>query len=151
MIVTFCGHSDFVKKDKYNDSVYQFLEEKVGNNYTDFYLGGYGNFDNFAYECCLEYKKTHPNVSLVFVTPYLTLEYQKNHLNYKKDLYDLIIYPEIEDKPLKFAITYRNRWMIDKADYVISGVSHPWGGAYKTYQYAKRKKKTIYSVTDTYF
>lgn len=57
--------------------------------------------------------------------------------------YDVTLYPEIEDKPPKFAIVYRNRWMVDKADLVIAYVNYRRGGAYKTYAYAKRKGKTV--------
>lgn len=151
MIVSFCGHARFVRTEEYEQRVLAFLEEKVGDTFTEFYLGGYGGFDGFAYECCKKYKATHKNVSLVFVTPYMTIEYQRNHLEDKKRSYDSIIYPEIEDKPLKYAILYRNRWMIERADYIVCGISHSWGGAYKAYQHAKRKKKTIFNVMGAEF
>ena len=97
MIVTFCGHTQFSKSEEYEQQILAFLEEKVGDQPADMYLGGYGSFDSFAYDCCKKYKETHPNVSLVFVTPYLTINYQKNHLDYQKTRYDSILYPEIED------------------------------------------------------
>ena len=105
MIVTFCGHKKFCKSKEYEQKILACLEEKVGHQSADMYLGGYGEFDNFAYKCCKKYKETHPNISLVFVTPYLTLDYQRNHLGDKERNYDFIIYPEIEDKPKRFAIT----------------------------------------------
>ena len=148
MIVTFCGHAQFRKTEEYEKRLISFLYEKVGDNIANMYLGGYGNFDTFAYECCKKYKATHPNVSLVFVTPYITTEYQQNHLNYEKTRYDSILYPKIENKPLKFAISYRNKYMVEKADYVIAYIDHSWGGAYQTYQYAKRKNKQIINLAD---
>ncbi|MBE6601361.1 MAG: hypothetical protein E7637_02495 [Ruminococcaceae bacterium] len=148
MIVTFCGHAHFSKSEEYERKILTFLKEKVGDQPADMFLGGYGAFDSFAYDCCKKYKGTHPNISLVFVTPYLSVEYQKNHLYYQQTRYDSILYPEIEDKPPRFAIIYRNRWMIEQADYVICGITHDWGGAYQTYQYAKRKKKHIFNVTE---
>ena len=57
-------------------------------------------------------------------------------------------YPEIENKPKRYAITYRNRYMAEKADYVIAYVSHGWGGAYATYMYAKRREKEIFNLAD---
>jgi hypothetical protein len=36
-------------------------ETKVGNNTAHIYLGDYGDFDNFAYDCCKKYQATHPN------------------------------------------------------------------------------------------
>ncbi len=146
MIITFCGHSDFVKTKEYEQKLLDILEERAGNNSTEMYLGGYGNFDSFAYECCKKYKETHPNTALVFVTPYMTLEYQKNHLEYQKTLYDNIIYPNIEDKPMRFAISYRNKYIIEKADIVISCITHQYGGAYTTYKYAKKLCKEIFNI-----
>ena len=146
MTITFCGHACFMKTEEYEQKILAFLEETVGDKAADMYLGGYGAFDSFAYDCCKKYKETHPEVSLVFVTPYLTEEYQRNHLEYSKTRYDEIIYPEIEDKPLRFAITYRNRYMVDKADFVVAYVTHNSGGAYSTYSYAKRKGKKIFSL-----
>lgn len=148
MIVTFCGHASFSKSNEHEQKVLAFLEEKIGNEPADMFLGGYGSFDDFAYDCCKKYKATHPNVSLVFVTPYLTVEYQKNHLEYLKMRYDSIIYPAIENKPLKFAISHRNKYMVEKADYVVACVSHNWGGAYSTYKHAKRKGKEILNLAN---
>ena len=141
MIITFCGHSDFVGNKEYEKKILDYLSAKIGDTPTDFYLGGYGSFDTFAYACTKKYKTTHPNTKLIFVTPYITPEYLRNHLEYYKSQYDEIIYPEIENVPPKFAIDRRNRWMIEKSDCVIAYVDHSWGGAYQTYNYAKKKRK----------
>lgn len=148
MIVTFCGHARFSKSEEYEKKILAFLEEKIGDQPADMYLGGYGSFDSFAYDCCKKYKETHPSVSLVFVTPYMTIDYQKNHLNYQNARYDSILYPEIEDKPKRYAITYRNKYMVEKADYVVAYVSHDWGGAYTAYKHAKRNGKAILNLAN---
>ena len=148
MVVTFCGHAQFHGTEEYEQWVLRFLEEKVGDQKADIYLGGYGGFDAFAYDCCKKYKEAHPKVSLVFVTPYLTEQYQKNCLEYQKMRYDSILYPELENKPKRFAIIYRNRYMVEKADYIVAYVSHRWGGAYTTYQHARRKRKEIFNLAN---
>ncbi len=146
MIITFCGHSTFCEKANYENKLLSILQEKVGDNPAEIYLGGYGSFDEFARVCCRKYQKEHPNVCLVFITPYITVEYQKNHLEYNKNNYDAILYPALEDKPLRFAISYRNKWMVEKADLVISYINHNYGGAWQTYQHAKRKGKEIINL-----
>lgn len=148
MIITFCGHADFQRTTEYEQRLLTFLEENVGDLPADMYLGGYGNFDAFAYDCCKRYQKTHSNISIYLITPYITPQYQKNHLAYQKDLYDGIIYPEIEDKPPRFAISYRNRWMVERADLVVCGVERAYGGAYQTYRYATRKDKPVFHLLD---
>ena len=146
MVISFCGHSTFIKTPEIEEQLLSILESQVGDEPADFYLGGYGSFDSFARECCRKYQTEHPHAKLVLITPYMTIEHQKNHLAYQKDYYDAIIYPEIEDKPLKFAISYRNKWMVEQADLVIAYVNHNSGGAWQTYQHAKRKKKTIINL-----
>ena len=146
MIITFCGHSQFHKTEEYEKRLLSFLEERVRDESVDMYLGEYGEFDSFAYECCRKYKEKHPQVSLIFVTPYL-INKQKQ-LEIESSKYDLILYPEIESKPKRFAISYRNRYMVEKADYVVAYITHDWGGAYKTYEYAKRKGKDIFNLAD---
>ena len=75
-------------------------------------------------------------------------ELSKKHLAYQKDWYDEILYPSLEDKPLKFAISYRNQWMVEQADYVIAYITHEWGGAYQTYKHARKKKKEIFNLSE---
>ena len=148
MIVTFCGHAEFVKSAEYERNFLAFLEEKIGDVPAQMYLGGYGDFDSFAYDCCKKYQATHPQISLVYVTPYLTIAYQHNCLKSLEKRYDAIVYLEIEDKPKRYAITYRNRRMVEKADFVIAYVSHGWGGAYATYKYAKKQGKEIFNLAN---
>ena len=69
MIVTFCGHAHFLKSEEYEKKILTFLEEKVGDQPADMYLGGYGEFDSFACDCCKKFKETHSKVSLIFITP----------------------------------------------------------------------------------
>ena len=148
MIITFFGHSHFRGTAEHKEKIFAFLEKNVGECCVSFYLGGYGEFDEFAYECCKQYKEKHKHVSLIFITPYITVEYQKNNLEFQSKKYDEIIYPEIEDKPLKYAIVYRNRWMIEKSDFVVCGVSHTFGNSYKMYKYAKKRGKRIVNIFD---
>lgn len=52
MILTFCGHAQFHKIKEYEQKIIAFLEEKIGEQPADMYLGGYGDFCGFAYDCC---------------------------------------------------------------------------------------------------
>jgi hypothetical protein len=63
-------------------------------------------------------------------------------------MYDEFLYPPLEDVPLRFAITKRNEWMISQADTIIAFVNHTYGGAYKSLLYARRKNKSIISITN---
>lgn len=141
MIVTFVGHSHYLE-----DSIdlQEVLLREIKGKEVEFYVGGYGKFDDFALKTVLNYKKTYSNAKVYFITPYLYKGYSKTE--YFKNTVDGIIFPEIEKVPPKYAIIKRNEWMIDKADLVIAFVKFSWGGARRTLDYAKKKKKKIINL-----
>lgn len=148
MIVTFCGHSQYTQTPEDERRLLAFLEERINDLPAELYLGGYGAFDAFAYACGRKFQEKHPSTRLVFVTPYITPEYQKNHLRSYQSRYDAIVYAPLEDVPLKFAISRRNQWMVEQADHIVAYIEHAWGGAYQTYKHAKRKQKSVFNLAD---
>ena len=148
MTVTFCGHKDYIEKDGDRNKILEYLR-RVGNNQPiDFLLGGYGAFDRFALSVSRSYKKEYRESRLYFVTPYMTESYQKNQLKAAKNEYDSIIYPPIENVPPRFAISFRNKYMVEKADIVIAYVKRDYGGAAATLRVAKRLKKTYFNLAE---
>lgn len=140
MIITFCGHSDFYEKEDMAKTVMEAIEKIGKGKKVEFFLGGYGNFDNFGHRIAKEYKLKHNETRIVFVTPYQT----ESYLEYKAYNYDEIIYP-FEDKVIpRFAITYRNKWIIEGSDFVIAYVKRSFGGAYKMLKQAEKAKKQIF-------
>ena len=150
MIITFIGHS-FVSSQKRIEKI---VKEQIRNNITNVesitcYLGGYGDFDRICAHACRELKQEYSAIEIVYVTPYITLSEQnkiQEMLNY--GLYDASIYPPIENVPPKFAILKRNEWMMTNADLIIAYIKHDYGGAYKSLQVAKRRKKNIINICD---
>lgn len=140
MVITFCGHSNFISEQGDESRLLSLLEEISEGHQIDFYLGGYGNFDHFAKECAKKFKEKHPSARVIFITPYLNNALYERKDYFEKE-YDEIIYPEIESVPLKFAISKRNEWMVKQADYVIGYVCTHYGGAYKALLYAHKHKK----------
>ena len=141
MIVSFFGHYDFQNNGIYEKRLLSLIE-KIDAPSLNFYLGGYGNFDNFTYSICKNYKVNH-NCKLVYITPYLNKNLQDYALKY-----DEIIYPALENVPLKYSIVQRNKWIVDKSDYIFFYVSHTFGGAYRMLEYAKRKGKPFLNLYD---
>ena len=145
MIITFCGHSNFSFSDTTKNELKNLLIEKIRKNPTcKFYLGGYGDFDSLCLRTLRELKKEFQDIELIFITPYIDKNYSK--LEFAKYHYDDVIFPPLESVPRKFAILKRNEWMVDEADLVIAYVMYSWGGAAKTLEYAKRKKKRIINL-----
>ena len=141
MIITFIGHSYYSEEI---EDLQEHFSSLAINEKVDFYVGGYGKFDNFALDCAIKYREKQPKSKIFFITPYIYNGYYK--INALKEKVDEVIYPGLENVPPKFAILKRNEWMIDKADVVIAFVKYSWGGARTAYEYALRKKKKIINV-----
>lgn len=139
MIVTFCGHSDFSEKPGDKSTVLDFLEKHVGESPCEFYLGGYGQFNFFAKNCCSVFRRTHPNAKLILITAY------PDRIR-DAEGYDEIIYPPIENSPPKFAVCKRNLWMADRADIVIAYVWRSGNGAAATLNRAIKNQKIIFDL-----
>lgn len=139
MIITFCGHSEISYEAVLEDKILDILKTEAHEVPVDFYLGGYGAFDSLANKCCKRFQQQCPNVKRYFITPYIDEAYLKNRSDLIKT-YDGSIYPDIESVPKKFAISARNKWMVQKADLVIAYVNCQWGGAAAMLEYAKRTK-----------
>jgi uncharacterized phage-like protein YoqJ len=89
-----------------------------------------------------ELKREHPEIQSVLVLPYIDRKVST-------DKYDSTTYPPLETVPKRYAISHRNRWMVDQSDVVIAYVTHGWGGAAKTLDYARHKHKTIFNYGDS--
>lgn len=140
MIVTFCGHSDAIltsdEAKRLKKTVLSVLKETPD---TDFYLGGYGNFDNLCNRVLKGFQKDFPLLKRVFVTPYLDPD--NAALKAAKDEYDEILYPFEAKVFPKYAIIKRNLWIIDNSDLVVGYIFRSHGGAAQTFGYALRKGK----------
>ena len=146
MIITFCGHSNCLFSDEEKEKLKQILIKEIRKNPTcKFYLGGYGDFDSLCLRTLRELKTDFPDIELLFITPYIDKNYSK--LEFAKYHYDDVIFPPLESVPRKFAILKRNEWMVDEAALVIAYVMYSLGGAAKTLEYAKRRKKLIINLT----
>lgn len=141
MTVAFCGHAQISQSEKIEKWLYDVTQKLIEQGATTFYLGGYGAFDSLAASVLREQKKRYSQIELVLVLAYL---------NTGRDTsgYDSTVYPLLETVPRRFAISHRNRWMVESADVVVAYVLHDWGGAATTLRCAKQKKKQIISYRD---
>ena len=141
MTVAFCGHAQIAQSEEIEKWVYDVTQKLIEQGATTFYLGGYGAFDSLAASVLREQKKRYSQIELVLVLAYL---------NTGRDTsgYDSTVYPPLETVPRRFAISHRNRWMVESADVVVAYVLHDWGGAATTLRCANQKKKQIISYRD---
>lgn len=137
MTVTFCGHAEIAQADDVRRWLIRTIEPLILDGADTFYVGGYGAFDSLVAAVLRELRKTYQHIQIVLVLAYL-------NRNINTVGYDSTLYPELEAVPPRFAISKRNERMVEMADVVVAYVTHGWGGAAKTLEYAKRKRKTIH-------
>ncbi len=105
----------------------------------EFLVGNYGQFDRMSAAAVKRAKSQYPGISLYLMLPYLP---GQGRALPDMEGYDGSVYPEgMENVPHKLAISRLNRIMVREADYVIADVTHTWGGAAATLDYARRQEK----------
>ena len=136
MTVTFCGHSHVSDAAELNVWLDRVLDQLAAEGADRFYLGGYGDFDRMAAEAVKAKKDERPGIEMALVTAYLG-----RHAD--GEFYDYMICPTLKDVTQRSAIPKRNEWMVDSADVVVAYVTHDWGGAAKTLEYARLCGKRV--------
>ena len=133
MICVFFGHHDC--PDSIRDRLSDAIRKEIETGSTLFFVGTHGSFDSIALSCLREIKKDYPEIRYAVVLAYLP----NGSSPYSPE--ETVVPEGIETVPKRFAIDYRNRWMIDRADTVISYVTHSSGKA--AYYVEKARKKGI--------
>ena len=110
-----------------------------------FYVGNHGDFDYIVKKTLKKLKLAYPHINYSVVLAYMPGKKYEFEYDYHSDT----IYPDgLENTPPKYAIVKRNRWMIDKSDYVITYVKYSGGGAAKFKELAEKKGKTILNLAE---
>lgn len=138
----FFGHRDtpFEAEAVLQQLLTQLVKEE---NVCLFYVGNNGNFDKLVLNCLKKLTLRFPYIQIFVVLAYLP----KSQI-IDGDFINLnTIFPEgLENVPKKFAISYRNKWIVDHADLVISYVNKPFGGAFKYSELASKKGKKVINI-----
>ena len=142
MVCTFFGHKDTPKEIEptLRSTLIDLIENK---NVNVFYVGNNGNFDTMVRRQLEDLSQTYP-ITYSVVLAYLPTE---------KNKYDNLantIYPEgLETVPKRFAISWRNKWMIQQTDIGVTYVTHNFGGAAQFKAMAEKKRKTTINLLFT--
>ena len=136
-ICTFCGHSTTPEE------VRELLAAEIKRHIVEygvmeFWVGNYGGFDRMANAEVQKARVQHPGVRLCLLVPYLPTDGAKL---YSTGVDEVIFPAELEIVPKRLAIPRLNRYMIQRADYLIAYVAYVSGGAYKTLEMSKAREK----------
>lgn len=114
----------------------------IDKNVVNFYVGNQGTFDGMVLSALKLMKDKYPQIEYSVVLAYFPTS-ADSLLDEKNTLYP----KGIESVPKRFAISWRNDWLINHSDYVICYITHITGGAAKYVAKAKNKGKYIINIS----
>lgn len=141
MVCCFLGHKEV--PERVRDELYKTISSLVEEGVLSFLVGNQGGFDNMVLSVLRNLKTIYPEIDYQIVLAYMP---QNKDLSYSYYSWETC-YPEgLELVPPRFAISHRNRWMIQKSDIVICFVTHTWGGAAQFVELAYKKRKRVINL-----
>ena len=136
---TFFGHKECNSLDA--EVLRNTIEELIGQGVDEFLVGHQGQFDSIVHRCLKSLQEKYPHIHYSVVLAYLPTEHHE-HEDYTDTMY-----PEgIELVHPKYAIDWRNRYLVEAADICVGYIDHTWGGAYKFVRLAKKQGKRIINL-----
>lgn len=142
MTCTFFGHRNItVEIEPILQSTLINLIEN--NDVKLFYVGNHGGFDIMVRRVLKKLSEQY-DISYYVVLAYMPGK--KDEFSYE-DYSDTLMPDGIETVPKRFAISYRNKWMIDQSDYVVTYVTNRIAsGAAQFKELAEKRKKIVINL-----
>ena len=140
---TFFGHHDCPPSIK--PKLREVLIELIENRSVDtFYVGNKGAFDRLVRSVLRELVREYPSIGYAVVLERMPVMRNAEH----EDCSDTLLPEGIEEIPPRFAIAWRNKWMLRRSEYVVTYVTHSWGGAAQFAEMATRQGKTVIGLAE---
>ena len=138
----FFGHRDC--PESVRPKLRDVLVDLITNRGVDmFYVGNQGQFDAYVHSELKKLKQEYPQINYAVV-----LAYMPGKKTECDDYSDTMLPEGIESVHPRYAISWRNNWMLKQSDYVITYITHSWGGAAQSAKKASRQKKTVVSLVE---
>lgn len=144
-VCTFFGHRDCpaAVKPKLRAELVELIERY---GVERFYVGRQGAFDTMVRAVLRELAMEYPHISYAVVLERLPGPRDEAVWDFSD-----AIFPEgLEVVPPRFAISRRNAWMLKRSDYVVTYITHSWGGAAQFAAKAVRQGKTVRNLAQNY-
>ena len=142
MTCSFFGHRDC--PDGIMPQLNKVLVDLITNQDVNmFYVGNQGRFDAIVHSVLRELKKKYPHVNYAVVLAYMP-RMQTEYDDYS----DTMLPDGIEAVHPRYAISWRNNWMLRQSDYVVTYITHSWGGAAQYAAKAARQGKIVVNLAD---
>ena len=142
MTCSFFGHWEC--PDSIKPQLKKVLNEFINNHNVDmFYVGNQGQFDAIVRGVLRELKKEYPQINYAVLLAYIP-----GKQNEYDDYSDTMLPEGIENVHPRYAISWRNNWMLRQSDYVVTYITHAWGGAAQYAAKAARQGKNVINLAD---
>lgn len=139
-VCTFFGHRDCPQSIQ--TKLRKVLVDLIANHDVDtFYVGKHGQFDTLVHHTLRQLKKEYPKITYAVV-----LAYMPGKPKEYEDYSDTMLPEGIEAVHPRYAISWRNNWMLNHSDYVVTYITHSWGGAARFAKKAITTKKFVLSL-----
>lgn len=139
MVCTFFGHSECYGLDA--TVLRSAIEDLIKHGVIEFLVGNQGQFDAMVRSCLKSLQVQYPDIRYSVVLAYLPMK------NWEFEDFSDTMYPEgLENVHPKYAVSWRNRYLIEVADICLCYVSHTYGGAYKFAHMAKTRGLTVINL-----
>lgn len=137
---TFFGHRDCPEtiKTKLREVLVDLI---IYHDVDMFYVGHQGLFDAYVHSELKRLKLEHPQINYAVVMAYMPGK-QTEYDDYS----DTMLPEGIEAVHPRYAISWRNYWMLRQSDYVVTYITHRWGGAYKFSEKARKQQKNVINI-----
>ena len=131
MTCIFFGHHDCPASIK--PKLLETIKKQIEQGTTQFYVGNHGNFDVLVLSCLRDLKQEFTKICYAVVLAYIPTD-QAAYLPGET------VFPEgIESIPPRFAIDFRNRWMLAHTDTIIAYAPYSFGRATKYVEIAQKR------------
>ena len=138
----FFGHKDAPAEVK--PSLFAAIEELITEHGVEtFYVGNQGSFDAYVRSALQQFSRKYPHIQYAVVLAYIP-----GHQTEYDAFSDTMLPEGIEAVHPRYALDFRNRWMLRQSQYVICYIHHRWGGAAKYVQMALRQGKAVINLCD---
>lgn len=147
MVCSFFGHKD--APQSLHPEIKAHIELLITQRNVDsFMVGNQGSFDSMVLKALRELKQAYPHICYNVVLAYVPAQKQEYELYAPSETF----LPEgIETAPKRFAISWRNKWMVRESDLILCYITHSWGGAAQFVEYAKRQEKEVINLSQKIF
>lgn len=137
---TFFGHRNCSESIK--PELREVLVDLILNHDVDmFYVGHHGQFDAMVRSVLRDLVAIYPQTHYAVV-----LAYMPGKQNEYDDYSDTMLPEGIESVHPHYAISWRNNWMLQQADYVVTYITHSWGGAAQYATKAQKQRKHVINI-----